>query len=633
MSGIYGLFRWDGAPVLPEQLAGMASAMAYYGPEGQGRWFDGSIGLGQLLLRTTPEDAFEVQPLVSQDAVLVSTGQLDYREELWRDLDIHPSTRSALPDSALILRAYQRWGEACVDHLLGDWSFALWDTIRRKLFLARDAHGNTVLYYHRDAHRFAFASSLKGLLALSDTPRRPNLLEVARVLVAWPGDGIATAYEGIETLPPAHTLKVSREGAERRRYWFPEALPTLDLPRDQDYLDQFLEIYSQAVRARLRSVKPVGAALSGGLDSGSVVALTAPMLREQGRELVAFTAIPKYDHSSQLPQHRSGNEWDLAQATARMAGVTQHLPERAEGVSLSESIQRCLDVHDLPGYAVGNYHWILAMLEGFRAKGVGVVLTGHQGNGSVSCAGGRDWWFCLLDGQVRRAWEELQKAEPSLWRALRHELTSVFLQPLRRFYRYHVRGRGAPWTDYSSIHPDLARRLDIGSRMGGDGHDPTFTIQRRPRNLAILRPGRQTAGATWHDLGSAFGLAVRDPTADQRVIEFCLRCPDTQYRRHGQNRMLIRRAMAGRLPPEVLQSQRRGLQAADLALRALEERPQLQMTLEQLSRHALVAQCLDLPRMGRILSTLCPENAAASQIACAAILLRGTRAGLFLQRF
>lgn len=633
MSGIYGMFRFDGAPVLPERLAAMESAMAYYGPDGKGRWSEGPVGLGQLLLKITPEDAFEVQPLVLPGAVLASTGRLDYREELWRDLDVHPPERSTLPDSELIWRAYQRWGEACVDHLLGDWSFALWDPARRQLLVARDAHGNTALYFHRDARRFAFASSLKGLLALSDTPRRPDLLEVASILVAWPGDGVRTAYEEIEALPPAHLLTVGHEGVKRRRYWIPEDLPPLELPRDEDYLDRFLEIYGQAVRARLRSVKTVGLALSGGLDSGSVAALAAPVLREQGRELIAFTAVPKFDCSSCVPAHRLGDEWGSAHATARMAGVTQHLPERAEQASLVDSIRRFVDIHDAPDHAAGSCYWVLAILEAFRACGTGVLLTGQQGNGSVSYTGGHAWWPSLLRGQIRRAWQGLREAERSPWRALPHQVMSSFLLPARRFYRYHVRGRGEPWTGYSSIHSHLARRLDLGPRMEREGHDPTFTLRNKNGNLSILRPGRQIAGAKWHEIGSAFGLAVWDPTADQRVVEFCLRCPDTQYRRQGESRMLIRRAMAGHLPPEVLHSRRRGLQAADLALRVIEERARLKATLDELSGHPLAARCLDLHRMEGVLAALRPETIMTAHVPCAAILLRGTRAGLFLQRF
>lgn len=166
MSGIYGIFRFDGAPSEPETLLKMRQAMAYYGPDGGGEWREGQVGLGQLLLHVTPEDRFESQPLAADGINLVAAARLDNRDELLREFHIAPADHAATADSVLVLEAYRTWGEACPDHLDGDWQFAAWDSRCRNMFIARDHHGNTGLYYHRNSRYIAFASSQKALLAL-----------------------------------------------------------------------------------------------------------------------------------------------------------------------------------------------------------------------------------------------------------------------------------------------------------------------------------------------------------------------------------------------------------------------------------------------------------------------------------
>lgn len=634
MSGIFGIFRFDDAPVLPEDLEAMAQAMAYYGPDGGGTWRGPGVGLGARLRRVTPEDAFESQPLCVEGQVLVATGRLDNREELCTAFGISAADSATLPDSALILRAHQRWGEACVDHLLGDWSFAVWDPFQQRLLVARDQHGNTGLYFHQNPHRLVFASHLKALRALPDTPQRPDFLKVAQILVSWPGDGIRTAYEELHSLPPAHILRAGKEGASTHRYWFPETQPTLELSRDEDYLEQFLEIYSQAVHARLRSAKPVGASLSAGLDSGSVAALAAPLLAGQGRSLTAFTAVPRFADPSNWPAEYLGNEWDLAQAAAHQAGVGKHWPVRAESITLLDSLRRQVELHDGPGHSGANYHWMLALLEQARSEGMGVLLTGQQGNASISYAGGGSlWWPNLFRGEIKQAWRGLRESEPNPWLAFKRQVLKPLLLPGIQAYRRAFLDSGSRWLSESAIHPALVRQLDLGARMAREGFDPTFVSLPEALNLYLLRLGRQSVGALWHELGAGFGLDIRDPTADRRVIEFCLRCPDSQYRRKGEDRLLIRRAMVGRLTAEVLLEPRKGLQAADLGFRVLAERAALAESLGELARHPLPAHCLDLPRLTEILSGLKPATARAAYADCGCVLLRGINCGLFLQRF
>ena len=143
MSGIYGVFRRDGAPLPSESLGAMQQAMAYWGPDGNKLWQSELLGLGYLALHSTPESLYDSQPLNNQDnsLILIASARLDNRDDLCASLNISTALMANIPDSALILKAYEKWGRACLQWLLGDWAFALWDVHRQELFIARDHNG------------------------------------------------------------------------------------------------------------------------------------------------------------------------------------------------------------------------------------------------------------------------------------------------------------------------------------------------------------------------------------------------------------------------------------------------------------------------------------------------------------
>ena len=477
MSGIFGLFQLHNAPLAVQDLHAMHEAMAHWGPDGTASWYDEHAGLGHCRLFNTPEAVHERLPHVTADCRLVITAEarLDNRDELCDLFGISHADCASMPDGELIRCAYERWGEACPDHLLGDWSFAVWHPRERRLFLARDHHGNTALYYLHDGRRFAFASDRKALLALPDVPRRLNELYLAQVLVAWSAyHRPDTIYLDIHRLPPAHTMTVTPDGVRVWRYWRLEDTPDLRLPTDEAYVEAFLDIFRQAVRCRLRSYRPVGVTLSGGLDSGSVTALAARLLAQEGKTLTAFTSVPLYDVTDTVSAQRFGDEWPFAAATACHAGKVEHIPIRAETVSPIASIQRMLDIHGEPLHAAGNHYWIMDLLVTAQQRGLGTLLTGQMDNGTIS-------WTGLpssksLPSYLRRG---------AYWQALRQKvlrpLAPAWFQQRYRQWRQHGTWQltDQPWRPYAAIHQDLVRRLRLHERMAEAGYDTTFSREWR----------------------------------------------------------------------------------------------------------------------------------------------------------
>ncbi len=641
MSAVCGIFNLDGRPVALESMDAMQSAMDYWGPDGSGVWREGSVALGHLMLHSTPESVGDMLPRTNAagNLVLTSHARIDNRDDLFRSLNVPPSERAKMPDSALILRAYEKWGQECPEHLIGDWCFGIWDKSRQALFLARDHHGNTGIYTYQNTRFFAFASCLKGLLALPEVPREPNPLRIAQVLVSWPEHGEATCYLGIKRLPPAHQMSVTRNNINIRQYWFLENTPPLRLKSDREYVEAFGEVYTEAVRCRMRSLRPVGVTLSGGLDSGSVAAIAARELGRSGNRLPAFSSVPLYDVTDMTPASRFGDESSFIEATSRHAGNIDVTYIRAEDVSPVQGIERALELHDEPGHAARNQFWMISLLKTAQAQGIGTLLTGQGGNATVSwhapgylAALARNVQFSALRREVTAIRELTQRP---LWRLIAGQIVKpLLLDPLLERYRLFS-PVPEPWVRYSAINLEIARELKISQMMRESGHDPEFkTIyNQREARLRSIKPGKSIIGFLWQESGAGYYLDVRDPTVDKRVMEFCLSIPDDQYVRNGRDRWLIRQAMKDLMPTVVLDEKKRGRQAADIGRRLLARFDESESALQHIEGSELAGRYLDLPRMRHTLYQARYHLDAQVTGELGSIFFRGLMAGLFLMRF
>ena len=224
MSAIAGLVHLDGRPCDPAAVQKLADALARRAPGGTSIWTEGSAGLVHGLIVTTPESATERQPVVDAGAGLAITfdGRLDNRAELSRLLDVRVVDAGAIGDAELILRAYRVFGDAVVDHLLGDFAFAIWETPRRRLFCARDAMGIKPFCYRVDRHSIAWASDIGVLAAAAGPMPAPNEGMVGEYLAGVITDKRETLFRDIFRLPPAHLLTADARGIAVRAYWRPD---------------------------------------------------------------------------------------------------------------------------------------------------------------------------------------------------------------------------------------------------------------------------------------------------------------------------------------------------------------------------------------------------------------------------
>ena len=629
MSAIFGIFNLNEEPVNPDHLHKMQNAMDYYGPDGKYLWNESAAALGQLQNFNTPESINEKFPIfdTDQSLVFISSGRIDNRKELFRKLNIQANQQYETTDASLIFSAYKKWGKESVNHLLGDWSFAVYDKIRHELFLARDQYGISGIYYFCNNNTLIFSSSLKGLLALPQVPKEINELKIAQTLISWAGDGIQTAYTQIKRLQPAHYIIASKTGLEKHRYYFLENAKKIVYNTDNEYVEAFKEIFTEAVQCRLRSVGKVGSTLSGGLDSSSISAVAANLLKEKNTPLPVFTSVPKFECQHLISPRRISDESELASKVVAYNGNMQHILIKSENTSVLEGIKKTLWIHDQPVHAAGNAYWIIDMMQKALEMDCKTMLTGQCGNASISWPVGAytNWYntprFPVLNFKNLSHWGLAKK------NIVKPIVPIAFLNFINQ-----LKAGQQPFYSHAAIKPDFVKKIKLLKEMKNAGFDPSFTSYHNPKTmqLDVIQPAKNIVGHSWHETGAAFGIEVRDPSMDLRVMEFCLSVPDRVFINNGNDRMLIKNAMKGILPPDFLENKKRGLQAADIQFRIGEDMENWEETLNTLANNKACNQIIDIQKLNAVLNNLQNEEKQAMQNTI--MLTRGVMAGYWVSK-
>lgn len=549
MSGICGIFRLDGGPT--EGARDMLGKLATRGPDGSNLWQDGPAALGHAALHSTPESLHETLPLhhAPSGCTITADIRLDNREDLITALSL-PTDR-IIGDGEITLHAWLKWGEDCPNHLLGDFAFVIHDARRGLMFGARDQTGmKQLIHAHVPGRIFAFASEPEAVIRAHGIPRRINKARIADFLEDYLEgiDYTSTFFQNVFRLPPAHRLTVTRDRLTISRYWTLTPGPELKLRTDRDYAEAFLETFTRAVRARLRINGPAGSMLSGGMDSGSVVAVAA-------RELAARGQGPLHTFSCLGPDPETCVE--TRTALAAIAGVPGLLPHVADYTQLdpfmddlirrTRGVAEPFDAHMvLPRMA-----YLMAHREGLR-----VVLDGVGGDNALSSSG-------RLTRLIRRghwltAWHEAG-GMAHYWRWHRKGfLRQAIRQALVPDAARHLRRRWQDWReddtpDRGLLGPDFAREIGLANRKRAfrNLRPPGIRSAAEARAAAFTHTFEIVGRERYDRVAAEQGIEPRDPYHDRNVAELALRLPDAQVGGGGWHKMIARRAMEGLLPDEV----------------------------------------------------------------------------------
>ena len=545
MVAIFGVFDSLGGPA--DGVASMQAVLGDYGAK-SAAWGEGAFGLG--CRGKPPEDGLADLPLhVDRRAglVLAADARLDDRNKLGDALGVPRSERTCCTDAELIIRAFVRWGRECPRHLVGDYAFVVWDRAQRTLFCARDHIGVRPFYYALIGDQFVFASAVEAVLAAPGVSDVLDETTVATFLASTtPIDSTCTFFQAVRRLPPGHALTVKavvvRDGAVRlrirtERHWRPEQVPLAQPAADDAHAEQFLHLYTQAVRDRLRGSGPVGAHLSGGLDSSSIAVIAARELRRQGRPPpIAYTWLPPPGEAPPKPEH--AQEYALVKAICCQEGL-----RACYGAPTVKDVFDVLRLDGaLPGVHVHMNEYVVQRQA--AAEGVRVLLSGWGGDECLSFHGRGYWQQLLLTGRWRQLTAEFRGQDRTALGFLAHVLLPLLHLALPRKLRELREGRAhRRWL----IDPAFARRAQPAAALQL-GHVGVRRVQ-----LQLLWAGHLCARMEgWAASGARRGIEYRYPLLDRRLLEFALGLPPEQFIRGRWGRWLMRHGLRDVLPLEVL---------------------------------------------------------------------------------
>ena len=549
MSGIAGIFNFDGRPVDADVLRRMGAGLAHRGPHAAGQWIDGPVAFAHRKLATTPESVSENQPLLNEtgDCCITLDGRVDNRQELEDALRAKSSVLRTNSDAELVLRAYEQWGEECPAKIIGDFAFAIWDRRKQQLLCARDILGIRPFYYYADDRRFLFASEMQPLFEDPQVERKPNLPLIAHQLTDCFVDEEQTRYADLHRLPPRHVLTVKNSVLARRQYWDIDSGRTISYRTDAEYAEHYLDLFQEAVRCRVRSNATVGVRLSGGLDSSSIVCVAQKLFRENA------VSNPGLESFSNIFEGLSCDERSYIQDIVQKCGV------KANYFSYDPKRPRA-DFNQMTNYPDVLFHPVILMdvplYQAMQASGVHVVLDGTGGD-EVLAAGCEHLTDLLAAGKLHETWTQARFDSASTHIPIRNLLFNYGvipfipngLKPILRPIHRLARGN----KPYQCVRPEFLRKVGVSERSGRRTIKRRFPTRSQQRMYEGLFWGwNATIAHEIMDLFTArFSLEIRYPFFDRRLIEFLIAIPAGQFWRRDQTKFILRAAMKDILPESV----------------------------------------------------------------------------------
>jgi len=559
MCGITGLINLDGAPVSPVILKRMTDAIAHRGPDGEGQWIEGNIGLGHRRLAIIDLSPAGHQPMISADHryVLSYNGEVYNYRELRADLESEGVWFRSRTDSEVVLYALARWGAEAVLRFNGMFALALWDRKEQTLLLARDRYGIKPLYHARQGNTFAFGSEQKAILAQPGFQCRldkPALLEYFTFQNIFTD---RTLLEDVHLLPAGHyaTLGAGQQSLVSHRYWDYRFREPEQVKDKRDYVEELDRLFHQAVNRQLVSDVELGAYLSGGMDSGSITAVAA----QSFPNLKTFTC--GFDLSS-----ASGIELGFDERAKAEAMSARFKTEHYEMVLKAGDMERCMPalVRHLEEPRVGQSYpnYYAAKL---ASRFVKVVMSGAGGD---ELFGGYPWRY--YRAVVNQDFEHYVDQYYVFWqRLIPNTVLSDVFAPIWGDVK-HV------WTRDIFRDVFLTHENELDRPEDYINHSLYFEAKTFLHGLFVVED----------KLSMAHGLETRVPFMDNDLVDFAMVCPVSlklnnlenvlrinendpgnktgkYFQKTNDGKQLLRDVMARRIPDDVTKAEKQGFSSPD----------------------------------------------------------------------
>ena len=618
MCGIAGMLTTDGARPSPDLLRQMIGQVQHRGPDAFGITTEGPAGLAHARLSIIDLEG-GVQPMASADGDLVLSfngeifNYVELREELIRKGRVFRTSS----DTEVILHLYEEMGPDCVTRFNGQWAFALWDRKRQRLFLSRDRIGVRPLFYTQTSSGFLFGSEIKSLIAHPQVSAAIDPRGLDQLFTLWATLPPRTVFRGVNELPPGHSMLVTQEDVKVWSYWSLDYAPAEETGSAEAYAEQLLDLLLDATRIRLRADVPVGAYLSGGLDSTVIASLVRKLGHERLETFSVAFADPAFDESG-------------FQAEAVAALGTRHHQVRCADDDIARVFPDVVWHAERPMLRTAPAPlFLLSRL--VRDQGYKVVLTGE---GADEMLGGYD---IFKEAKVRRFWARQidSKTRPALLQRLYPYMPNLQSQPpayLQAFFGVRPQDLDDPCFSHRPRWDMTAKTklfFSEGLKAELDGYDSSGELiaglpdayggwdsfcQAQYLESAHLLPG-YILSSQGDRMGMANSIEGRFPFLDVRVMDFAAKLPPNLKMRVLNEKYLLKLATSGLIPESIRRRPKQPYRAPDAASffdaatgRARADWIEELTTPDRLARDGVfnpraVAKLMDKARAGQVAST------------------------------
>ena len=568
MCGISGILKLDSSRVSRDQLGKMIASLRHRGPDASGMHLAGTVGLAHARLSIIDLQG-GAQPMCTSDGGLWITfnGEIFNYIELREELLSKGHRFATRSDTEVILNAYREYGEECVHHFNGQWAFAICDTKERKLFLSRDRFGVRPLFYTQTADSFLFASEIKALLTCPEVPAEIDLQSLDQIFTFWVTLPPRTAFKNIFQLPPGCSLTIEDGDVRVRQYWSVSYANTGELhdADEQPLAEELLHLLEDATRIRLRSDVPVGAYLSGGIDSTVTTALVRRIASDRLRSFSITFEDAEFDEQSYQDEASAFLGTQHSNVSCSSDDIARVFPE-----VIWHTEQPIIRTAPAPMFLLSKL---------VRENGFKVVLTGE---GADEVLGGYD---IFKEAKIRRFWGRNLKSRwrPLLLRRLYPYMENIQRQPaayLQHFFRVTEQDLASPFFSHLprwELTAKLKMLFSADVREVTDNYDGVSEIeqalpsayrswstfsQAEYLEAKYLLPG-YILSSQGDRMAMAHSVEGRYPFLDYRVVEFAGKLSPNLKMKVLDQKHLLKRAVDGLVPESIVRRPKQPYRAPD----------------------------------------------------------------------
>ena len=572
MSAIFGCIDLSGKTIEASIPDKMGKCLEKYKIDKLDTILDKNVFMSCGLQYITKESRNENMPFSDEGIYFTADCILDNRDELINQF----GCSSKIPDGELLYKAYKRWREGFGDHVLGLFSFAVYDSNTNEVQIFTDHTSSRCIYYHVKDNRVYF-----GTLSSCITDALPDINLCEKWMVACESLDIAfsylyeglTPFENVFILPYGSGIIVKRDNEvvskKQVRYWNPlENIKEKKKFDDNDCRQKFTKTHIKCVESVLRAEGDIGIELSSGLDSTAVASIAAPYLDKQNKKLYSYTSIPIKEFRDQICGKKMYNVDDESDG---VKAFCSHFPNiiptfiSCEGENVWTYIDEWCDYLEIPCKSLVNHVWIHDSLKELSQKGIKTVLTGGYGNNTISYGDmERNAYLLIKHGRFLEAYKQLIKHAEFMKISKKKYLKYFFTEIKALKSDIHIN------FDDKGFRKDLAEKYNIRHDWEElfKSEGVLLKTTKQFRNCVISSHLFQLIGVINTKDGLYHGLVLRDPTMDKRMLELCLELPYECFAWNGVERRLVREYLSDYVPEEIRYDVRhRGRQSGDAALR------------------------------------------------------------------